>query len=134
MVLCIRALRLKRPLVATVSQHKFQGIQHTDRAGLAVTDIKDPSFWNQIYLLTRAVFPCPKALRCFCCDKGEEPSMDKIIYLAHRAEESLKNLLELLNDVNVFPFLCNEVQMFDSSLSGGNGNSREIYQDQEEKR
>ena len=60
--------------------------------------------------------------------------MDKIIYLAHRAEESLKNLLELLNDVNVFPFLCNEVQMFDSSLSGGNGNSGEIYQDEEEKR
>jgi hypothetical protein len=71
-----RAPRLKRPLVATVSQHKFQEIQHADCAGLAVSDIQDPGFWNQIYLLTRAVFPCLKVLRF--CDKSE-PSMDKII-------------------------------------------------------
>ena len=120
-----------------MSQHKFQDIQHTDRAGLAVSDIQDPGFWNQIYLLTRAVFPCLKALRF--CDKSE-PSMDKIIYLVHRAEESIKNSLEVLNDLDVFPFLCDDaglqfekVQMFDSSLSGGNGNSGEVYQDEEEK-
>jgi len=67
--------------------------------------------------------------------------MDKIIYLVHRAEESIKNSLEVLNDLDVFPFLCDDaglqfekVQMFDSSLSGGNENSGEIYQDEEEKR
>jgi hypothetical protein len=50
-------------------------------------------------------------------------------------------LLEVLNDLDVFPFLCNDaglqfekVQLFDSSLSRGNGNSGEIHQDEEEKR
>ena len=100
---------------------------------MAVHDIEDPNFWKQIYYLTRAVYPALKHLRM--CDKSE-PSMDKMVYLAHRAEESLKKSLDVLNDESIFPtspeddgLAFEKAQMFDASLEGSNGNTGAVYQE-----
>lgn len=56
-------------------------------------------FWKAIYYLLRAVFPALRALRL--CD-ANVPAMDKIHYLALRAEQALTKLVEFLDDMAVF--------------------------------
>jgi len=98
-----RALRLRSALVATVHQAQFSSIalvKTDERVRAAVNDILDDDYWKAMYILNRAVYPLIRALRY--CD-ANEPAMDKIYYLSHRASVALEKSIDLLNDKNLFP-------------------------------
>ena len=71
-----------------------------ERVRAAVNDILDDDYWKAMYILNRAVYPLIRALRY--CD-ANEPAMDKIYYLSHRASVALEKSIDLLNDKNLFP-------------------------------
>ena len=94
-----RLLRQKKVLLATIHGPHFDKLSHNARTAICIQDVGDPVFWKAIYYLLRAVFPALRALRL--CD-ANVPAMDKIHYLALRAEQALTKSVEFLDDMAVF--------------------------------
>ena len=96
----MRLLRMKDVLKATTAQLAFSeavkssGKNNSLKIEAAVMDIEDHSFFHDIYIILRAVYPALRALRY--CDSNT-PMMDKIYYLVHRTSESLHKSIDELD-------------------------------------
>ena len=96
----MRLLRMKDVLKATTAQLAFSeavksaGKNNSPKIKAAVMDIEDHSFFHDIYIILRAVYPALRALRY--CDSNT-PMMDKIYYLVHRTSESLRKSIDELD-------------------------------------
>jgi hypothetical protein len=99
-MMCLLCLR--QPLVGTIHQQKFVGLNLNDSVRAAVRDIKDNKFWKCIYILLCVVFPALRLLRY--CDKSQ-PAMEKIFFLSHRTTLALDKSEEFLNDKSLFDSL-----------------------------
>jgi hypothetical protein len=130
-----RLLRMKSVLLATIHQPKFASLALNERCRLAVHDIESPGFWKAIYFLLRAVYPALKALRY--CDSNT-PAMDKIIYLVHRATESINKSIDFFNDSDIFETMEDDdgvaferIEIFESCDGGGNEVKGNVFCDEE---
>ncbi len=92
-------LHQKRALKATIHSPAFSSVAHNSRVALSIQDIEDEKFWKAIYCLLRAVFPALKAL-CYC--DANFPAMDKVFYLAYRANDAILKSAMDLDDVGLF--------------------------------
>ena len=90
---------MRNCLLATITQQKFLDLPKTAAVEGAVRDIMDSVFWKAIYMLCRACYPLVRALGY--CDKNE-PAMDKIYFLTHRASEALVKSVDIFNDPQLF--------------------------------
>ncbi len=82
----------KQALKAIIQSPAFSSVANFSRVAIFIQDIKYEKFWKAIFCLLRAVVPALKAL-CYC--DTNYPVMDKIYYLAHRANDAiLKSALE----------------------------------------
>ncbi len=90
--------------MATIHGPHFDKLSHNARTAICVQDVGNPVFWKALYYLLQAVFPTLQAL-CLC--DANVPVMDKIRYLANRAEEALIKSVEFLDDMAVFSKFSN---------------------------
>ena len=61
----MRILRLQDPLLATIHQAIFYGLNLNDRVRSSVMDIENKTFWKALYTLLRSVYASIRALRYF---------------------------------------------------------------------
>ncbi len=88
-----------RALKATIHSPDFSSVAHYSSVILSIQDIEDEKFWKAIYCLLRAVFP---ALNDLLYWYSKYPAMDKIYYLAHRANDAIPNSAMDFDDVDLF--------------------------------
>ncbi len=94
-----RLLRLKRALKATIHGATFEPVSKNAQVVLALEDIEDEVFWKGIFCLLRAVFLALKDLRY--CD-SYVPVMDKIYFLAKRADAAIDNTPCMVDNEELF--------------------------------
>jgi hypothetical protein len=108
----LRLIRLQTALKATVNQVKFRellkSVSSTVSIRECVADLEDARFFKALYVLLRAVFPALRVLRY--CDSNE-PMMDKLYYLTHRATEALKKSVVFLDNDGVFECWMAEAEL-----------------------
>lgn len=119
----MRVLRHKDVLLSTVHTVTFRDLPKNDRTRAAILDVTDQKFFKALYTLLRAVYPAIRALRY--CDKNE-PAMDKIYFLAHRASVALERSVSFLDDTELFQ-VSESDDLLDEALEVfGDGNEEEV--------
>ena len=116
----IRLLRMRNPLLATIHQEKFRGLELKESARLAVLDIQDTVFWKALYTLLRATYPAIRVLR-YC--NSNTPAMDKLYCLSSRTSMVIRRSEESFNDTTLFSALvaCDGLGNKENEVYGGKG-------------
>ena len=116
----IRLLRMRNPLLATIHQEKFRGLELKESARLAVLDIQDTVFWKALYTLLRATYPAIRVLRY--CDSNT-PAMDKLYCLSSRTSMGIRRSEESFNDTTLFsPLVAGDgLRNKENEVYGGEG-------------
>ena len=70
-----RALRLKKPLLATMNSAPWKDIKLTNREKRAVKDIENNQLWQNFYIIMRTTYP---ALRVLRAADSNQACMDKL--------------------------------------------------------
>ncbi len=105
----------KKGIEATIYSPALSSVAYNSRVALSIQDIEDEKFWNAIYCLLRAVFPALKAL-CYC--DANYPAMNKISYLAIRANDAIFNLAMDFDEVDLFgPLRVTEMTGIDLEMT-----------------
>ena len=100
-----RSLRLRLPLKDTVNSVEWEDLTKNTVQVRAAEDIENNSFWKQIYILLRSLFPALLLLRHA---DSNCPGMDKLYYLTHRTTITLYKSEDSLDDEDLFPSYVEE--------------------------
>jgi len=112
----MRVLRHKDVLLSTVHTVTFRDLPKNDRTRAAILDVTDQKFFKALYTLLRAVQYSEK----------NEPAMDKIYFLAHRASVALERSVSFLDDTELIQ-VSESDDLLDEALEVfGDGNEEEV--------
>ena len=95
-----RLLRLREPLIATISSAAFKNLKLKSFADKVVEDLENPDMWEAAYILQRCLFPMIRVLRLG--DKSACGGMSKLVYYVHKTDESIRKSIDSLRDLKYF--------------------------------
>ena len=93
-------LRLREPLLATISSAAFKALKLKGFSQKVVEYLENPDMWEATYILMRCLYPM---IRVLClADKSACGGMSKLVYYVHKTDESIRKSMELLRDLKYF--------------------------------
>ena len=95
-----RMLRLREPLVATVTSATFLALKLTGVAKHVEPFVMNNDMWDATFVVQRCLYPMIRCLRL--ADKSACGGMSKIVYYVHRTDEALQKSMEALNNLKYF--------------------------------
>ena len=97
----IRMLRLRAPLVATISSAAYIGLKLKGEFHRKVEEyLLNPDMWAAAYVVQRCLFPMIRVLRL--SDKAACGGMSKIVFFVHKTDEALSKSMGLLKNLKYF--------------------------------
>ena len=96
----VRMLRLKGPLLATISSAAYQDLKLKGFALKVEEYLKDDDMWKATYELQRCLFPMIRVLHL--SDKAACGGMSKIVYYVHKTDEAIAKSMVALRDLKYF--------------------------------
>ena len=108
-IVCI--LHIEQAFLSTIHQAKFHMLDLNEHTGLAIRDIGGKIFFKALCALVSAVFPA-----LHWCGLNTH-TMDTIFYLSHHTTMAIKNLIEPLNDFDLFGAFGDEEKALNAKAS-----------------
>jgi hypothetical protein len=95
-----RMLRLREPLVATVTSAAFKNLKLTGSVKKVEPFLLNNDMWDASFIVSRCLYPMIRCLRL--ADKSACGGMSKIVYYVHQTDEALNKSMEALNNLKYF--------------------------------
>jgi hypothetical protein len=96
----MRMLRLREPLVATISSIAYIDLKLKGFPKKVEQYILNPDMWQAAFVIQRCLFPMIKVLRLG--DTSDCGGMSQLVYYVHKTDESIRKSMELLQDLKYF--------------------------------
>ena len=97
----IRMLRLRAPLMATITSAAFQNLKlKSSLIKKAEAHLLNPDMWEATFILQRCLFPMIRCLRLG--DTSACGGMSKIVYYVHMTDDAIEKSKELLRNLKYF--------------------------------
>ena len=95
-----RMLRLRNPLVATISSAAYKDLKLKGFPKLVEEYLLDADMWEATYIVQRCLFPMIRVLRL--CDKSALGGMSKVVYYVHKTDQAIQKSMNSLKDLKFF--------------------------------
>ena len=95
-----RMLRLREPLVATVTSAAFKNLNLTGSVKKVEPFLLNNDMWDATFVVQRFLYPMIHCLRL--ADKSACGGMSKIAYSVHKTDEALHKSMDALNNLKYF--------------------------------
>jgi hypothetical protein len=95
-----RMLRLRGPLVATISSVVYINLKLKGFPKKVEQYILNPDMWQAAFVIQDCLFPMRKVL--WLEDKSECGGMSKLVYYVHQTNKAIQKSMELLKDLKYF--------------------------------